>query len=141
MVSHLKKGGQLCAYVWDYSGHYQPMRHFWNGAKEVNPTAEKYDAGTKFKLCAEENLSELFRSIGLQDIKFITIQQIAAYNDFDDYWNPIVTAQGSVTEFMSLLSEKEKQDLKEVLRRKLPIARNGDFKLIVTALAVKGVKP
>jgi trans-aconitate methyltransferase len=60
MVDKLSPGGQLSGFVWDYAGHYQPMRHFWDAAKEVSPTAEKFDAGVKFPIAVKVNLSTFF---------------------------------------------------------------------------------
>jgi len=73
-------------------------------------------------------------------VQFTTIERIATFQDFDDYWLPIASAQGSVTEFISTLTETEKENLKENIKRRLPIAFNGEIKLVINALAVKGLK-
>jgi UDP-N-acetyl-D-mannosaminuronate dehydrogenase len=41
---------------------------------------------------------------------------------------------------MTILTTEEKDNLKENIRRRLPIALHGEIKLIINALAVKGVK-
>ena len=140
IMNNLKSGGQMSSFVWDYGGHYQPMRHFWEAAYEVTPVAEAFDAGRKFDICKKEKLIQLFERLELKDVQFTTIERIATFQNFDDYWLPIASAQGSVTEFMSTLTETEKDELKENLRRRLPIAFNGEIKLIISALAVKGLK-
>jgi len=140
LMNNLKSGGQMSSFVWDYGGHYQPMRHFWDAAKEVTPDGEKFDAGKKFDICTKEKLIQLFERIGLNSVQFTTIERIATFQNFDDYWLPIASAQGSVTEFMSTLTEAEKDKLKENIKRRLPIAFNGEIKLIICALAVKGLK-
>jgi SAM-dependent methyltransferase len=140
LMSNLRNGGQLSAFVWDYGGHYQPMRHFWDAAKEVSAVAKDFDTGIKFEICRKEKLISLFESLGLTHVEFTNLERIAMFQNFDDYWLPIASAQGSVTEFISILTEKEKDNLKETIRRRLPIALNGEIKLIINALAVKGVK-
>ena len=140
LMSHLTSGGQTSSFVWDYGGHYQPMRHFWDSAKEVVEGAEKFDAGTKFSICKKEKLIQLFKTLGLMDVEFTNIESIATFKDFDDYWIPIVAAQGSVAEFISTLSAIQKKDLENIIRHRLPIALNGEIKLIINALAVKGIK-
>lgn len=140
LMNNLKNGGQMSSFVWDYGGHYQPMRHFWEAAKEVAKGVEKYDAGIKFDLCKKENLTQLFKTIGLTDVQFTAIEHIATFRDFDDYWLPIASAQGSVTEFISTLTDAQKSDLKAIIKQRLPIAFNGEIKLIISALAVKGIK-
>lgn len=140
LMTNLKRGGQLSSFVWDYGGHYQPMRHFWDAAKEITPEGEKYDAGLKFNLCTKEKLLRLFESLDLTDVQFTNLERIATFKNFDDYWLPIASAQGSVTEFMSTLTEAEKERLKENLKHRLPTAFNGEIKLIINALAIKGSK-
>jgi trans-aconitate methyltransferase len=140
MANKLKPAGQLSAFVWDYAGHYQPMRHFWDAAKEVSPIAQKFDAGVKFSICNEIKLTDLFQSAGLTNIRFTTLERIATFQSFDDYWLPIASAQGSVTEFMSSLNDPQTQKLKELLKQRLPIAINGEIKLIINALAIAGTR-
>lgn len=139
-MNNLKCGGQMSSFVWDYGGHYQPMRHFWEAAKEITSSAEAFDAGGKFNICTKENLIQLFRRLDLSDIQFTTMERIATFHNFNDYWLPIASAQGSVTEFMSTLTDAGKDTLKESIKRRLPISSNGEIKLIISALAVKGLK-
>jgi len=138
LVNNLESGGQMSSFVWDYGGHYQPMRHFWNAASEMFPGSEKFDAGKNFDICAKEKLIALFERIGLNDIQFTTIERIATFQNFNDYWLPITSAQGSVTKFMSTLTDAEKDKLKELIKSRLPIAFNGEIKLVISVLAVKG---
>lgn len=140
IMNNLKSRGQLSSFVWDYGGHYQPMRHFWDAAKEVIAGAETFDAGRRFSICTKEKLTRLFEELNLYDVQCTTIEKIATFENFDDYWLPIASAQGSVTEFMSTLTETERDELKENLKRRLPIALNSEIKLIISALAVKGLK-
>lgn len=140
LLNNLKSGGQLSAFVWDYGGHYQPMRHFWEAAKEVSQDAEKFDAGVKFDICTKGKLIQLFESLNLKEVQFTTMERIATFRNFDDYWLPIASAQGSVTEYISTLTESEKDSLKGCVKRRLPIAFNGEIKLIISALAVSGVR-
>jgi SAM-dependent methyltransferase len=140
LTGNLKKGGQMSAFVWDYGGHYQPMRHFWDAAKDVNAIAKDFDTGIKFEICRKDKLINLFESLGLTNVAFTNLERIATFQNFDDYWLPIASAQGSVTEFISMLTEKEKDNLKETIRSRLPFALSGEIKLIINALAIKGVK-
>lgn len=80
----------------------------------------------------------LFESIGLNDIQFTTITGIVTFQNFNGYWLPIATAQGSVTEFMLTLTGTEKDNLKDHIKTRLPIAFNGEIKLVISILAVKG---
>ncbi|HEX6533104.1 MAG TPA: class I SAM-dependent methyltransferase [Gemmatimonadaceae bacterium] len=136
----LARGGQLSAFVWDYAGHYQPMRHFWSAARAVRPDAERLDPAARFTLCREDELRELFASLGLADVEVRSIERVATFRRFDDYWDPITRGQGSVSELMARLTPDETMRLRDRLRDRLPIARDGAIKLVISALAVKGVR-
>jgi trans-aconitate methyltransferase len=139
MLRYLKPGGSISAFVWDYAGHYQPMRIFWDAAKELNESAGKFDAGLKYPLCTQSNLTALFEGANLSNIRFTKIERIATFRDFDDYWLPIASAQGSVTDFLNTLGENKKEDLRALLKKRLPIALNGEIKLILSALAIEAM--
>ena len=51
MTRALKSGGVVAAYVWDYAGKMQLMRHFWNAAVALDPNAFDLDEGRRFPLC------------------------------------------------------------------------------------------
>lgn len=140
MKQYLRPGGSISAFVWDYAGHYQPMRIFWDSVKQLYKEAERFDAGIKYPLCSESNLTALFRSVDLSNIRFTKIEKIATFRDFDDYWLPIASAQGSVTEFLDTLNEGKKNDLKALVKSRLPMSLNGEIKLILSALAIEGRK-
>jgi hypothetical protein len=53
---------------------------------------------------------------------------------------PIASAQGSVTAFISSLRDNQKRDLRELLKQRLPIAINGEIKLIINALGIAGTR-
>jgi trans-aconitate methyltransferase len=139
-MNNLKRGGQISAFVWDYAGHYQPMRHFWDAAKDIFDDAHKFDAGTTFSICTRENLVRLFERLNVSRIRFSNIERIATFRNFEDYWLPIASAQGSVAEFLSTLDPEEKNNLKTRLKHRLPIAFNGEIKLILSALGIEGTK-
>ncbi|MCF6433820.1 class I SAM-dependent methyltransferase, partial [Leisingera sp. MMG026] len=51
LVRSVDKGGTVAAYVWDYSGHVQFMRYFWDAAIALDPTARDKDEGVRFPIC------------------------------------------------------------------------------------------
>jgi len=57
----VRSGGVIAVYVWDYAGKMQLMRHFWNAAVALDPTAFELDEGRRFPLCRDEPLMKLFR--------------------------------------------------------------------------------
>ena len=57
MAHAVKKGCPVAAYVWDYGGRVQFMRHFWNAAAALDPSAAALDEGRRFPLCNPEPVS------------------------------------------------------------------------------------
>jgi hypothetical protein len=51
----------VAAYVWDYAGQMQLIRHFWNAAGALDPAARELDKGVRFSLCRPERLADLWR--------------------------------------------------------------------------------
>src|SRR6186997_520654 len=56
-----RDGGCIAAYVWDYAGKMELMRHFWDAAVELDDDARALDEGIRFPLCHPEALEKAFR--------------------------------------------------------------------------------
>ncbi|MEZ4669869.1 MAG: class I SAM-dependent methyltransferase [Anaerolineae bacterium] len=138
MVQALKAGGTAGAYVWDYSGQMEMMRHFWDAAIKVDPTAREMDAGQRFTICNPDNLRALFQSVGLEATEATAIDIETEFENFDDYWLPFLGAQGSVSKYLRGLSDETRIALREQLKLQLPTADDGRINLMARAWAVKG---
>ena len=55
--------GTVSACVWDYGGRMEFLRHFWDTAAAVDPTARDLDEGKRFPLCRPGALADLFRCV------------------------------------------------------------------------------
>jgi hypothetical protein len=51
VVRVTKSGGRVAAYVWDYAGGMEMMRHFWDAAIGVSPEDSKLDQAERFPIC------------------------------------------------------------------------------------------
>ncbi|MBL8157523.1 MAG: methyltransferase domain-containing protein, partial [Anaerolineae bacterium] len=140
MAQAVRGGGTVAAYVWDYGGRMEMMRHFWDAASTLDPLAREMDSGPRFAICKPENLQALFESMGLNAVEVIPIDVQTHFRDFDDYWLPFLGAQGSVSKYLRGLSEDMRTAVREQLRRQLPTAPDGGIDLIARAWAVKGEK-
>jgi hypothetical protein len=114
------------------------MRHFWDAAIHVDPTASELDAGQRFAICKPDNLRALFESLGLYAVDVIPIDIQTRFEDFDDYWLPFLAAQGSVSKYLGGLDEAMRNALRDQLQGQLPIADDGSIMLTARAWAVKG---
>jgi hypothetical protein len=92
-------------------------------------------------LCNPDGLHDLFLSVGLIDIEVKAIDAEAHFTNFDDYWQPFLAAQGSVSKYLRALDDKMLIAIREQLVSQLPIAEDGTIDLINRAWAVKGRVP
>lgn len=138
MTQAVKAGGTVGAYVWDYSGRMEMMRHFWDAAIVVDASAKEMDAGQRFAICHPDNLREGFQTAGLTAVEVIPIDIQTRFKDFDDYWLPFLGAQGSVSKYLRGLDDTMKNAVRDQLQKQLPITDDGSISLIARAWAAKG---
>jgi ubiquinone/menaquinone biosynthesis C-methylase UbiE len=140
MTQAVRRGGTVAAYVWDYGGQMEMMRHFWDAAIQVDPASRELDAGQRFAICEPNNLRALFESINLQAVDVIPIDIDTRFKDFDDYWLPFLGAQGSVAKYLPGLNDTTRDAIRDQLQRQLPVTEHGEISLVARAWAVKGTK-
>lgn len=133
--------GVVAAYVWDYAGGMQLMRHFWDAAVALDPAALALDEGRRFPLCHPGPLADLFEQAKLQDVEVRPIDVATRFRDFDDYWNPFLGGQGPAPTYNMSLGEAARARLRERIRERLPVAADGSIPLTARAWAVRGIVP
>jgi SAM-dependent methyltransferase len=138
MVRVVRPGGTVGLYVWDYAGHMQIMRHFFDVATVLDPRALDFDDGVKAPVCRPGPLRELFTGAGLESVEVRAIDITAAFESFDDYWAPFLGGTGSAPKYCMSLTEKAREDLRERLRARLPTGPDGEILLALRAWAAKG---
>ena len=137
----VRPGGVVGAYVWDYAGEMQLIRHFWDAVVALDPAARELDEGRRFPIAKPEPLSALFRGVGLRGVKARAIDVPTVFKDFDDYWSPFLGGQGPAPGYCMSLPEERRAALRERIRHRLPVRADGTIPLIARAWAVKGVAP
>ena len=137
----VRPGGVVAAYVWDYAGKMELMRYFWDAAVALNPAAVDLDEGRRFPICQPEALSALFSGAGLEDVATSAIDVPTDFPDFDDYWMPFLGGQAPAPGYAMSLDNERRAALREHIRARLPISRDGSIHLIARAWAVRGTKP
>lgn len=131
-------GGTLAAYVWDYAGRMELMRHFWDAAVALDPDAAGLDEGVRFPLCRPAALEKLFLGAGLQHVAVSGIEIATPFASFDEYWRPFLGAQGPAPAYAMSLGEAGRTRLRERLREQLPQRPDGSIELVARAWAVRG---
>ena len=85
--------GVVGAYVWDYAGEMQMIRHFWDAAVALDANVASLDEGRRFPVCHPEPLADLFQKVGLGEVKTRSIDVPTVFRNFDDYWSPFLGGQ------------------------------------------------
>lgn len=133
--------GVVAAYVWDYAGKMELMRHFWDAAIELDEAAATLDEGVRFPTCRPEALASLFADAGLNDVEARSIDVPTPFADFDDYWQPFLGGQGPAPAYAMSLDESARARLRDRLKECLPIASDGSIRLTARAWAVRANVP
>jgi SAM-dependent methyltransferase len=134
----LRPGGIAALYVWDYSGHMQFMRYFFDTAIELDAGATAYDDGVKAPICRPMPLADAFTAGGFLYLETTALDITTAFVDFDDYWLPFLGRTGSAPKYCTSLDPELRERLKHTLREKLPTGPDGEILMAARAWGVKG---
>jgi SAM-dependent methyltransferase len=138
MTRVTKPGGRVAAYVWDYAGGMQMMRHFWDAAIAVSPGDAKLDQAEQFPLCRPEPLEALFERAGLRSVSVRAIDVPTVFRDFDDYWSPFLGRTGAAPTYLASVGEDVRERIRQHLERRLASSHGGPIELTARAWAVQG---
>jgi len=131
-------GGTVAAYVWDYAGKMDFLRHFWDAAVELKPEALSLHESRRFSDCNAGVLKELFENGDFESIETSSIEITTLFRDFDDYWKPFLGGQGPAPSFVLSLDNDEKNKLQNTLKARLPTRPDGSIAMKARAIAAKG---
>ncbi len=131
-------GGTVAAYVWDYAGTMELMQHFWAAAAVLDPGVAGLDEGKRFPLCRPGPLRELWSNAGLADVVVEPIDFETGFADFADYWDPFLAGQGPAPGYVMSLPATHRDELRDLLRVRLPAGPDGSIRLTARAWAVRG---
>lgn len=134
-----RAGAIVAAYVWDYADGMQMMRYFWDAAVDLDPASAEHDEG-RFDLCRPDALASLFTGGGLSAVETRAIDVPTRFAGFDDYWQPFLAGPGPAPRYARTLDDAQLNQLRDLLRSRLPIAEDGSIALIARAWAVKGTR-
>jgi SAM-dependent methyltransferase len=131
-------GGTVAAYVWDYAGGMEMIRHFWDAAVTLKPAIAHLDEATRFPLCHPEPLTAVFTSADLNDVETTALEIPTVFPSFDQYWQPLLGDQGPAPAYVGSLTEPDRRRLESRLKSELPVSSDGSINLTARAWAVKG---
>ena len=131
-------GGSAVAYLWDLAQGMELLRHFWDAAAELDPAAADLHEGRRFPLCRPEPLGRLWTDADLTGVSVSEIKIPTVFAGFDDYWRPFLGAQGPAPAYLATLPEARRDQIRELLRSRLPTSPDGSIPLSARAWVVRG---
>ena len=139
MARVTRPGGMVAAYVWDYGGGMQMMRHFWDAAITVSPNDAKLDQAERFPLCQPGPLQALFEQTPLEAVMVRGIQIPTVFESFDDYWTPFLGKTGAAPTYLASVDEDVRERIRLCLESRLAPMPGGRIELTAQAWAARGV--
>jgi SAM-dependent methyltransferase len=137
----LRPGGTIAVYLWDYAQGARFLREFWDAAAEVDDEADTHDQARRFPLCSPEGLRGLFEPANLEHITMRALEIVTRFASFDDYWQPLLTGQGSAPNYLATRDEKTQAAIRERLRTGLHADAQGVIELPARAWAIRARRP
>ena len=139
MARVTRPGGIVALYVWDYAGHMQIMRNFFDTAILFDERSADFDDGKNAPICRPTPLINAFGSADLVDVSIKALDIPTAFKNFDDYWSPILGGVGSAPKYCVSLDEPIRNKIKNSLQEKLPTGPDGEILLAARAWTIKGM--
>ena len=137
----LRPGGTVAVYVWDYEQGARFLREFWDAAVAVDSEAAGFDQARRFPICTEEGLRALFEQAKLENSTLCALDIVTRFTSFDDYWQPLLTGQGSAPHYLAKRDEKTKTAIRERLREGLLANAQGEIELPARAWVIRASRP
>lgn len=140
MTRVTRPGGLVAGCVWDYGGGMTMLRTFWEAAAALDPEgATPLMESHAMRFATPDELAELWRSAGLDDVAVTPLVAEAAYDDFDDLWAPFPTGVGPAGAYTASLDAEAQGALRDELARRLG-SPAGPFTLSARAWCAVGTK-
>jgi SAM-dependent methyltransferase len=132
MARVTRRDGVVAACVWDYGAAQDPLRVYWQAAREVDPglTDESHLPGAR-----EGHLRELFGATGLRAIQATELWATVEHASFDEWWEPFTFGVGPAGAHFAKLPPDRQQALERRARALLPTA---PFTINARAWAARG---
>jgi len=132
--------GTVAVYVWDYAQGARFLREFWDAAIGVDSEAASFDQAQRFPMCTQEGLRSLFEQAKLEEIDAHGLDVPTRFTDFDDYWEPLLTGQGSAPNYLATRDTQIRTMIRDRLSKTLSTNAQGAIEMPARAWAIRGKK-
>jgi SAM-dependent methyltransferase len=137
----VRPGGTVAVYLWDYAQGARFLREFWDAAAAIDAEAAAFDQARRFPMCSQDGLREIFASANLQDPNTQALDIVTRFATFEDYWEPLLSGQGSAPNYLGTRNEETRGAIRERLRSALPANAEGAIELPARAWAIRARRP
>jgi SAM-dependent methyltransferase len=134
-----RAGGVVASAVWDYKEGMTLLRHFWDAAVELDIAAVSRDEA-RMPYCHRDELERLWRAAGLDDVTTGQLTVDAAYQGFEDLWQPLEAGVGPSGAYVAALQPERRAGLRDELRKRLGVGEE-PFRLPARAWCAVGRVP
>lgn len=145
MARVVRSGGTVAAYVWDFAGRQNITQHLSDAIAAVAPDAERAArAAQQAETTRPAALAHLFRSTGLEAVETKSLDIIAEFDNFDDYWacnTTLISPISVIGIARNSVPTTQLEALKRRLRASLPSDGKGKVSFSARAWAVRGTVP
>jgi SAM-dependent methyltransferase len=140
MLRVARDGGVVAAAVWDYGQEMALLTTFWEAAAALDARGvEALDERARMRFGRENGLGELWLDAGVRGTTSGEIVVSAAYESFDDLWEPFTRGVGPAGAYAASLEPEAQQALRDDYYRRLGSPR-GPFELTARAWYAVGRK-
>lgn len=115
----VRPGGTVAACTWDYADEMTMLRAYWDAAREVAPDEAAQADENTMRYANHAELADLWRQVGLDDVKSGELWVSAEYEDFDDLWSPFPSGIGPAGAFCASLEPERQEALRTAFARRL----------------------
>lgn len=136
-----RPGGVLVACVWNFDGGMPLLNTMWDAALALDvDRARSFGAEKRLPFSSPEELEDLWRGAGLQDVRLGELVAGADYTGLEDLWSPFEAGIGNLGKLVLSLDDRGRQRLKDGVASRLGID-DEPFRLTARAIYVRGSAP
>jgi SAM-dependent methyltransferase len=116
----VRPGGSVAACTWDYADQMTMLRTFWDAAHDVAPEeADRADEGSTMGYSTLDDVTGLWRRVGLEDVRGGELWVTVGYEGFDDLWAPLPSGIGPAGAFCASLDPEQQKKLRAAWAKRL----------------------
>lgn len=143
MVRVTRRGGTVAVAVWDVRGGLPAFRMFWDTACVVDDGAaaprNRYYSGP---LTRPGELAAAFTALGLGDVSQDAVTVRMSFENFADYWRPMLGKTGPVGAYLASVDEATRAELERRVRAAYELGESdGPRSFAATAWMCRGRVP